>query len=973
MLPSFPIAKPIAMKKIFLLACFVLAAVLVRAQLLRWNPAFPTIDGAVTITLDATKGNLALKDYSNPDDIYLHIGVITNVSQNSGDWQHSVFPWGSTPPAGKATYLGNNQYSFTIPNIRTFFSVGQSETASHIALLFRNGSGSVVHRNADQSDMYIPLAGSSLAVRFSQPPFQPTYIPVPEPLTVALNDVLPVTAVSNQPASLRLYHNGTLVASAANATTLSHNLSFTAGGNQSIFIEAGEGAAVVKDSVKFFVAGGVTIAPLPAGTRPGINYLNNSSAVLVLEAPGKNRVSVIGEFPASNWTEQPAFQMNKTADGRHWWLRLENLTAGTEYAYQYLVDGSLKIADPYATKILDPWNDPYITPATYPALRSYPAGQSGIVSLLQTGAPAFTWTSTNFSRPDKRNLIIFELLLRDFIEKHDWSTLRDTISYLKRLGINAIELLPFNEFEGNESWGYNPDFYFAPDKYYGPAIELKRFIDACHSNGIAVIMDIALNHSFGLAPMVQLYWDGLNNRPSADNPWFNPTPRHPFNVGYDMNHESEATKYYFNRITDYWLKEYRIDGFRFDLSKGFTQRNSCTTANCETGNEVGNWSSYDASRVAIWKRYYDSLQVSSPESYVILEHLGVNDEERELAEYGMMLWGNMNYNFNEASMGWLDNSDLSGALHTTRQWSKPHLISYMESHDEERIVFKNINYGNSSGGYNVKDSATAIARSGLAATFLLTMPGPKMMWQFGETGYDYSINYCINNGSIDPSCRTGNKPIRWDYRSRQPRQQLENVYKILGGLRSNPGYKDLFTASGIQMESSLGGAMKWMKLRSTADTANLCVIGNFDVAQRSVGFMFPVAGDWTELFSGSTFAATGLVQQIMLAPGEYRVYMKKQSPDGNPPIPTEGLGIKFGPNPANASSVLQLSMASSGHADVFLFNSQGQRVRVLFTGTLASGVNTLTVSDKINNLAAGLYFISVYALNQQSRVPILVK
>ena len=58
--------------------------------------------------------------------------------------------------------------------------------------------------------------------------------------------------------------------------------------------------------------------------------------------------------------------------------------------------------------------------------------------------------------------------------------------------------MPFNEFEGNDSWGYNPDFYFAPDKYYGPKNTLKEFIDSCHSKGIAVIMDIALNHSFGI-------------------------------------------------------------------------------------------------------------------------------------------------------------------------------------------------------------------------------------------------------------------------------------------------------------------------------------------------------------------------------------------------------------------------------------------------------------------------------------------
>ena len=72
--------------------------------------------------------------------------------------------------------------------------------------------------------------------------------------------------------------------------------------------------------------------------------------------------------------------------------------------------------------------------------------------------------------------MIYELLVRDFVAAHDWKTLQDTLSYLKRLGINAIEIMPFNEFEGNESWGYNPDFYFAPDKYYGTENALKALL-----------------------------------------------------------------------------------------------------------------------------------------------------------------------------------------------------------------------------------------------------------------------------------------------------------------------------------------------------------------------------------------------------------------------------------------------------------------------------------------------------------------
>ena len=126
--------------------------------------------------------------------------------------------------------------------------------------------------------------------------------------------------------------------------------------------------------------------------------------------------------------------------------------------------------------------------------------------------------------------MIYELLIRDFTAAHTFAVLSDTIDYLKRLGINAIELMPVMEFEGNSSWGYNPDYLFAVDKYYGPKNELKHFIEVAHSKGIAVILDIVCNHQFGQSPLVKLYWDG--SAPAANSPWFNQVPKHPYNVGF---------------------------------------------------------------------------------------------------------------------------------------------------------------------------------------------------------------------------------------------------------------------------------------------------------------------------------------------------------------------------------------------------------------------------------------------------------
>src|SRR6185503_18429170 len=283
----------------------------------------------------------------------------------------------------------------------------------------------------DQSDMYVPVYDNNLAVRFNVPLMQPLYTPIPEPLNKMVGENIAVTGVASATSNMRLLLNGTPIQTANNVTTISANPVLAVAGSQTLVVEATSGAVTKTETINFFVANAPTVASLPAGVRPGINYeAGNTSAVLVLYAPGKNRVSVIGSFPGASWNEQANYQMAKTPDNNYWWIRITGLTPGTEYLFQYLVDGQLKIGEPYAEKILDPSNDSGIG-NTYPNLVSYPSQTSGIVSVLQTNQPAYTWQVNNFTRPDKRGLIIYELLLRDFIGAHDWKTLKDTLSYLK--------------------------------------------------------------------------------------------------------------------------------------------------------------------------------------------------------------------------------------------------------------------------------------------------------------------------------------------------------------------------------------------------------------------------------------------------------------------------------------------------------------------------------------------------------------
>ena len=953
------------------------------AQLLSSVPAFPQDTGSVAITVDCSKGNQGLYNYANTGDVYVHIGVITNLSANSSDWRYAPFTWGTANPAAQATYLGNNEYRYTINGIRAFFGVPAGETIRAVAILFRNGSGSQAQRNADGSDMFVTVyPAGAFAAKFVAPPFQPHYAPIPEPITKAPGDTLPVSFFTNKPANIRLSFNGVAAGSASAVDSLQATLHITTPGNQQVIATATDGVTSIADTLSFYVGGAVNIAALPAGAQEGVNYLpGDTSALLVVYAPLKHKFVVVGDF--NNWTQEPVYQMNKTPDSSYYWIQINGLTPGKEYAYQYVIDDTLRLADYNAQKVLDKNADPAIPVSTYPGLKSFPAGAAGsLASVIQPGAAAYNWQVTNFQRPDKKNLLIYELWLADYTSAGNWQGLIDTLSYLKHLGINAIEVEPITNFEGSVSWGYNPNFYFAPDKAYGTADDVRRFVDACHQQGMAVIMDMVMNHSFGSSPMVQMYWNNALGVPAANSPWFNQYPTHAYNVGYQFNHASTATIAFTRRVIDYWLTSYHIDGYRWDLAKGFTQTRTCdaTGNNCD----VAAWGHYDAGRVATWDTIYNQMQAASAGSYCILEMFADNSEQQVEANYGMLLWGeDLNTNYNQATMGYNTPSpggatwDLTGSIYTSLGgWNNPGLVVYQESHDDERLMYNNEQYGNSSGSYHIKDTATALARDAMSTAFWALAPGPKMLTEFGELGFDYSINWCPN-GTVDASgaCRTGAKPVRWDYLKDSSRKKLHDVYAALLALRG--AYPALATGS---TSYSLTGNVKYLQVVSSDLSA--LVVGNFDVVSASASLMFPSAGVWYDLFSGKKFQATGSAQSMTLAAGEYHVYVNKNLGGADTTTvdttagSVAGLSLAISPNPAvGAGTTIRYSLAVGGETVLEIYSLSGARVAVVDMGNQAAGKYSLLAAMFPLDPAAlpnGYYVLKLTSTGGTAHVPFVV-
>jgi glycosidase len=438
------------------------------------------------------------------------------------------------------------------------------------------------------------------------------------------------------------------------------------------------------------------------------------------------------------------------------------------------------------------------------------------------------------------------------VETRSINEVKTKLDYLEGLGVNAIQLMPVIEFDGNESWGYAPDFYFATDKYYGTQLAYKQFIDECHKRGIAVILDIVPNHAFGQSPMVQMYFDasaGESGQPTAANPWFNQQATHPYSVGYDFNHESPATRQFFKDVFSYWLTEYKVDGFRVDLSKGLTQKNS--------GSDINAWSAYDQSRINILTDYYNLIKSVNPDAYMILEHLAQNDEEKVLANTGMLLWSAMQSQYKQVAIGWQSNSDISWAYHGSRGFNYPNLVDYMDNHDEERVMFENLANGNSSGAYNIKDTLTALKRMEMASVQFMGIPGPKMMYEITETGYDYSIMY---NGG-----RVASKPVRWDYMDQPEREHVHRVVGAMANLRKSDAFRyGNFT-------KDLGGLGKRMWV--THSSMDVVMALNMGVTAFDMAPGFTKNGTWYDYFTGEALEVTNAAGHTLnFAPGDYRVF-----------------------------------------------------------------------------------------------------
>lgn len=921
------------MKKILSLIIGLLVIV-IKAQITT-SPTPLEADLPATIYFDKSNTNLA--NYNG--DIYAHTGVTVNGNR----WQNVIGNWGNNATQPRLTYVSGTTYKLEIPtSIRQFYGIDSSQNITEISFVFRSEQGN----QQTNPDLHVSVGGFRVTM----------HQPAANSITnVNIGSSFTIHATSTLPANWKLYSNNNQILELNNTTSFNHD--YIINTNQDYVLTAINPTTneEITNQFKAFVKPIVITESIPQNLKQGINYdVNNpTKATLVLYAPHKEFIHVIGSF--NNWEINNSYVMKRdTSNSDLYWLEINNLNPSEIYTFQYRTDDGIKTADPYSTLVLSPFDDQYITSTQYPNLPAYPTEQQFEVSVLQTNSPSYNWNIQNFTKPNKENLIIYELLIRDFNSSKTWESLIQDFDYIKNLNVNAIEIMPVMEFEGNISWGYNTAFHLALDKAYGPANNMKEFVDLCHQNGIAVILDIALNHVYGRSPLVRMWMDDPDGdgfgEPNALNPYLNQEAKHSYNVGYDLNHQLSPTQYYVNRTIEYWLNEFKIDGIRWDLTKGFTQNCSASDENCTNG--------YQQDRVNILKQYADFQWSVDPTSYVIFEHLGHNgsaQEETEWANYrnnegkGIMLWGKATHNFNQNTMGYAEESNFNWLKHTDKGFNKKHLIAYAESHDEERLMYKNQQWGAQEGNYDVKNLPTALERQKAVGALLFMIPGPKMFWQFGELGYDFSINYC-NNGTSNDGCRTDPKPIPGEigYLTDTNRNSVYETWAKIINLRLN---NEVFNTNEYSISS--GDLKPRISITNSAlsnnDLKDVIVIANFTTTTQNIAPLFPYIGTWYNILDESIVNVTSTTSDftITVNPGEFKIFGNKSAILNLDEVLTDNTIIVY-PNPTT---------------DYFQINTKPDQVKIYgLSGNLIQVYKSNIIENQkynVRNLKKGIYIIEI--------------
>jgi maltooligosyltrehalose trehalohydrolase len=191
-----------------------------------------------------------------------------------------------------------------------------------------------------------------------------------------------------------------------------------------------------------------------------------------------------------------------------------------------------------------------------PASRFQPEGPHGPSEIVDPAA--FHWTDGDWKGVSREGQVVYELHIGTFTRTGTWSAAVDELPTLARLGISVIEVMPVAEFEGRFGWGYDGVDLYAPSHLYGTPDDFRRFVDAAHSAGIGVILDVVYNH-LGPAGNYLRAFAPAYFTDRYENEWGD-------SIDFD-GPDAGPVREFFATNAGYWIDEFHLDGLRLDATQ----------------------------------------------------------------------------------------------------------------------------------------------------------------------------------------------------------------------------------------------------------------------------------------------------------------------------------------------------------------------------------------------------------------------
>jgi maltooligosyltrehalose trehalohydrolase len=261
---------------------------------------------------------------------------------------------------------------------------------------------------------------------------------------------------------------------------------------------------------------------------PGARYQGNGRCAFTVWAPLLDTVTLRILAP-----DERLVPMTRVDQG-YWNIQIENVTPGARYHYR--LNGEKERPDP--------------------ASRCQPDGVHGPSQIVDPGE--FLWEDGEWKGTLLQDLVIYELHVGTFTREGTFDAIIPHLRYLRDLGITALELMPVAQFPGARNWGYDGVYLYAVQNSYGGVGGLKRLVNACHRNGLAVLLDVVYNH---LGPEGNYLRDF--------GPYFTDKYRTPWGdaVNFDGPYSDEVRRYFIENAL-FWVTEFHVDCLRIDAIHG---------------------------------------------------------------------------------------------------------------------------------------------------------------------------------------------------------------------------------------------------------------------------------------------------------------------------------------------------------------------------------------------------------------------